>query len=281
MSESVGDYKDRLFPILSLCDSGGDIGNLGKPCGVTTDSISDSIYVCDSLNDRIQVFSSEGIPLFVFGYNSLESVRMKNPHSIVVSKSRVTVSQDGKANGSTACILMFSIEGDLITAWSLPGSVAGEFRCANGITIDESCDELYVCDYCKNKVLIFSNYSPKLDEIAGLFLPISVHLTDKNIIILNNNNPCVYEYSYDLQLLNKYIARDWRQVSIPTCLTLDHKNNVIITDRGAHCIHIFRRDGTLVRVIFNDVQMPSAVTTDRKGRIILTSSRDEHCLQFF
>ena len=281
MSEKVGEYKDRSSPILSLCDSGGGIGNLNKPCGVITDSISDNIYVCDSMNNRVQVFSSEGVPLFVFGHNPLESVRMNNPHDIVIYKNRVTVSQDGKSNGSTACMLMFTIEGDLMTAWSLPGKCVGEFRCAYGIAFDETCEELYVCDYSRNQVLIFSNYSPKLDEIVGLFLPISVCLTDNYIVILTNNNPCVYEYSYDLQLLNKYIARDWRQVSIPTCLALDSRNNILITDRGAHCIHIFRRDGTLVRVIFDDIQLPSAVTMDRKGRIILTSNRDGHCLQFF
>ena len=281
MADKVGDYKDRLSPILNMCDSGSGIGNLNKPCGVTIDKISDNIYVCDSLNNRVQVFSSEGVPLFVFGHNPLESVRMKNPHSIVIYNNRVTVSQDGKSNGSTACVLVFTIEGDLITAWSLPGKIGGEFRCAYGLAIDETCEELYVCDYCKNKVLIFSNYSPQIDEIAGLFLPISIHLADNYIVILSNNSLCVCEYSYDLQLLNSYIARDWRQVSIPTCLTLDSNNNILITDRGAHCIHIFRRNGTLVRVLYKDIQMPSGIAIDKRGRIILTSNREEHCLQFF
>ena len=65
---------------------GSELGYLNRPAGVKLDRKT-RVYVSDSLNHRIQVFSSVGVPLRVFGGEGYEPGLFRLPLGLDVSSS--------------------------------------------------------------------------------------------------------------------------------------------------------------------------------------------------
>ena len=112
--------------------------------------ITGKVYVADSGNHRIQVFTAEGKFLRMFGNAGEGKERVNGPVGIAVDGSdMVYVSQPNEHSVS-----LFTSEGQFVTSFStvLQDEEKKEF---GPIGLAEHNGLLYVCDYKMGKVKIF------------------------------------------------------------------------------------------------------------------------------
>jgi DNA-binding beta-propeller fold protein YncE len=107
--------------------TGSRRGYFKSPLGIACDNTG-RVYVTDSKNHRIQVFTAEG--KFVMKIEG----HLDWPCAVAVDNSQVYVS-DG---GTQKCISIFSMLGKYIYSF-------GKFFCPRGLTVDDT-GVVYVCD---------------------------------------------------------------------------------------------------------------------------------------
>ena len=130
----------------SFGSHGGGSGDrqFNYPWDVAFDS-SGSVYVADSGNHRIQVFTPEGKFLRKFGKKGSGEGELKWPSSICIdSDDMVYVTERNGHRVST-----FTSQGKFVQSFG-----AGEFIEPSGIAVDTS-GLVYVSDRCGNRIQIF------------------------------------------------------------------------------------------------------------------------------
>ena len=112
--------------------------------GVAVDYQTGYIYVSGMINNRVQVFDSDGEYLYKFGD------QMNSPRSIAISENRVFVSQF-----NSSCVSVHDLNGTLITQLGSVGSGESQLRRPIGIAINEINGDIYVCDSKNNRIQMF------------------------------------------------------------------------------------------------------------------------------
>lgn len=123
---------------------GDEVGRLKHPLGVAVDS-DDVIYVADSGNSRIQIFSCEGIPR-----GMIVSKEMACPWGVAISKAGHIVVTD--YNNHRVCI--FNKDGSSALQFGSRGDADGSLNNPAGITVDDQ-GQYVVADRSNHRVQIF------------------------------------------------------------------------------------------------------------------------------
>jgi DNA-binding beta-propeller fold protein YncE len=130
---------------------------------------SPKIYVADSGNNRIQVLSLDGVPVFQFGSEGKESGHFMKPEGIAVNSNGVIYVADTQNNR----IQIFSNDGIFLTAFgkygtSKEGKKSAEivFQNPKAIIID-SRNLVHVLDSGNNRIQVFKEDGAFAGEIGG------------------------------------------------------------------------------------------------------------------
>ena len=94
-------------------------GSLKSPEGIALDQ-EGNVYVADTANNRIQVFSSNGNFISKWGENGSANGTLRSPEGIAVDSSSGNVYVADTANNR---IQVFSSNGTFISKWGENGSV--------------------------------------------------------------------------------------------------------------------------------------------------------------
>jgi DNA-binding beta-propeller fold protein YncE len=108
-------------------------GDFAKPTGVAVDQ-EGNLYVCDTMNSRIEIFDAEGKFISTFGRPG------DGPGSFARPKG-VAIDGDGHiwvADGQQDRVQVFNQEGQLLISFGGHGMLPGQFQGLVGITIDSS-----------------------------------------------------------------------------------------------------------------------------------------------
>jgi DNA-binding beta-propeller fold protein YncE/uncharacterized protein YjiS (DUF1127 family) len=138
---------------LSFFDTFGKEGD-GKaefsyPSGIAVGKTGE-VYVADSGNHRVQVFTAGGKFLRMFGcYEGMEDLNYPNCIS-VDAEGMVYVGEGGSYRVS-----VFTPEGHPVMSFGRKGEGPGEFNWPCGLSHDHR-DVLYLCDYSNNRLQVFS-----------------------------------------------------------------------------------------------------------------------------
>ncbi|PLX16927.1 MAG: hypothetical protein C0601_08815 [Candidatus Muiribacterium halophilum] len=132
---------------------GVDQGRFNYPSGIFVDYFS-RLFVVDSMNDRIQVFTGNDLFSFEFGgfgwstsLNDLKG-RFNRPSDIVVGRFVYVVDTENHR------VAKFDIDGNFISAFGGNGSKDGEFYLPKGICMDLSGD-IYIADTENDRIQKF------------------------------------------------------------------------------------------------------------------------------
>lgn len=106
--------------------------------------------VSDSLNFRVQVFSSQGLPVSVFGSRGNRPGSFARPRGVAVDSDGNIYVVDALFD----VVQIFDSAGRLLMDFGGPGSDAGKFWLPTGITIDAH-DIIYISDSYNNRVQVF------------------------------------------------------------------------------------------------------------------------------
>jgi len=130
---------------------------------------SPQIYVADSDNNRIQVLSLDGAPVFQFGSEGKESGQFKKPEGVAVNSNGVIYVADTQNNR----IQIFSNDGIFLTAigkygTSEEGKKSAEivFQNPKAITIN-SQNLVHVLDSGNHRIQVFEEDGAVIGEIGG------------------------------------------------------------------------------------------------------------------
>ena len=152
VTDSYSDCVKILNPDLTFSSSfgseGSRSGQFSSPCGVAFDSTG-KVYVADSGNHRIQVFTEEGKFLRKFGRKGSGGGGGDFYGICIDSKDVVYVTENGNDR-----ISVFTCEGKFRTSFGSWGRRLGKFNSPCGIALDKD-DNLHVSDTYNDRLQIF------------------------------------------------------------------------------------------------------------------------------
>lgn len=125
-------------------------GEFSYPQGISVDA-QGTMYVTDSRNNRVQVFSSSGQLVNVWGQRGDAPGQFYAPDGIAVdANGNVFVSEYGNNR-----VQVLTAGGRFITSWGSKGSGPGEFNGPGGLAIDAQ-GNVYVADQGNSRIQMFS-----------------------------------------------------------------------------------------------------------------------------
>ncbi len=117
-------------------------GQFDDPYDIACDSTG-KMYVADSDNSRIQIFTADGIFIRMLSRNGIQL-----PISITIDSNDTVYVGDFNHR-----ILVYTCDGKLITYFGGNGTQSGRFNYPRGLAVD-SCGVLYVCDRNNGKTIL-------------------------------------------------------------------------------------------------------------------------------
>eukprot|EP01116_Phalansterium_solitarium_P006908 TRINITY_DN19338_c0_g1_i1.p1 TRINITY_DN19338_c0_g1~~TRINITY_DN19338_c0_g1_i1.p1 ORF type:complete len:509 (-),score=133.99 TRINITY_DN19338_c0_g1_i1:277-1803(-) len=132
------------LPVRQFGSYGSTDGEFYYPEAVALDRSTGNVYVADSGNGRIQVFSADGKFLFKFNDHLLE------PRGLAISSNGRVFVADYRQNK----ILEFALDGSWVQSFGGPGDALDNFDGAYGVCVD-SAGRLAVADRERHSLVIF------------------------------------------------------------------------------------------------------------------------------
>jgi glucose/arabinose dehydrogenase/plastocyanin len=145
-------YSQELSYFSNWRETGRGQERLSEPAGIAADPSSGNIYVADTSNNRIQVFSNNGTFISKWGKYGTADGSFNSPTGIASD-------QQGNiyvADTSNDRIQVFSNNGTFISKWGTYGSTDGSFNNPAGIAVDSE-GNTYVADTANHRIQVFSN----------------------------------------------------------------------------------------------------------------------------
>ena len=252
VEELGGRYRERINPVKKFGTKGEKKGELNNPSGLTLYR-NESIYIADTDNSRIQIFSTAGKFVAEFGKEQLH-----RPDSIALYDKWVFVS-----DYSHKAVFKFQISNNKFVCQSAKVELVWPL----GITVDTN-GEVLVAD-CHNNRIAILNLELKLVRKIGkdkLKLPQDVKINQNNIFVADNNeinNIHIFTESGD-------IIRSFIKLEKGTGLNhfcFDLYNNIIVSNSRSKSIQIYTINGELIhKIVCKD--NPKGIAVDNNNNII-------------
>ena len=109
------------------------------------------MYVTDSGNHRVQLFSTNVQFISSFGSEGSQHGQLYYPRGICVDSTNTVHATDEYHRVS-----VYTSSGEFINkCFGTQGSGEGEFDYPKGVAVDNTTGALYVCDYFNNRVVVY------------------------------------------------------------------------------------------------------------------------------
>lgn len=220
---------------------------LDKPMDVTR--ANDYIYVSDTNNQRIQVFSLDGTPLFDFGEQGTQPGQFRFPYGIAGdNQNRVYVAD--MYNGK---ISIHNASGEFLDYFALELSEQQIIQSPGGLRIIN--DHVYVTDIRANKVFVLNLSGNLLLEIGeagsgeGQFLaPNAITADDEgNIYVVDTGNQRVQVFDPEgnfVLMFNGSPNGEGDSLFVnPRGIGINSDGEVSVVSNLTHIVHVFDKEG--------------------------------------
>ena len=283
----VPDYKTKQLPTAYCCKRSSfwkpSPGELKFPRSLAIHYKTGNIYIADTYNHRVQVFSCNGDYFFMF------SEKMGLPVGICISQNKVFVTH----LNVVLFINMYELEGKLIKSVDI-----GKFQFVMGmqvlqpfgLDVSNRNNNIYVCDYYAHRIQILTEelmYHSML-KMDKLKRPTDVKVTRDRVLVLADSDPCMFVFNSDHIQTNRIITRgDGARRNYSLCFDIDREYNIIMSDFRNHCVYVFNQEGGLIHKFGKEGQgigefyHPCGIALDSTGHIIVVCEKNTNCLQFF
>ena len=238
------DYKSKTQSVISVCDRGTGNEQLKYPYGVTVDHNTGNIYVADYCNNCVKVFDNTAKYLLKFG-DGKEEGEMSFPKGLLIRDNKVFVSHshcilvyqlDGKFVSSIGS------EGSGELQFNFPSGLSTD-KYNNDIYICDAGN--YRIQIISENLQFQSQFGQDT-----LHHPRDIKHYKDNIFILDESNPCLHIYNRDLVLQQSVVTRGkGQQVRDPWFFFIDNFGNILIADFGSNSILILNSEFELIHKI--------------------------------
>ena len=264
------------------------VGNIGIgrrdvkwPYGVSAHEDTGRIYVVDSYNHRIQVFSETGDYVNQFGNQHLSG-----PWGILIHEDSVYVTD----YWSHALFLFSRRDLSLVKRAGKKGSGKEEFNFPRQLAISPN-ELVYVADDKNNRIQILNSdlgFKGSLQH-PSMNRPVDVKFSMKEMFVLScEDNPCVHIFTLSGEKIVSVISRGHElQVRRAYFFCLDAQNNIVISDWSVDGVKVFSHEGDLLHRGEERGHKPGMLTRAggiaifKRTKLVCVSSNASCVLQIF
>ena len=277
----VPHYATCHTPVVATGKKGRSPGELDAPFGVAIHDETHQIFVANTINHRVEIFSETGEFLSQLGVGQLSS-----PSGIAIHGDSVYVSCNGdhtvsKFSLSEMCCVR-RIGGE--------GSNNGQFNWSVQLTTD-LIGRVFIADTGNNRICI---HDPDLNHLRNITHQSMLQPTDVKIsrdclyVLCPDENPCIHVLTLEGDKLHFLInCGEEMDVLEPISFCLDPLNNFVLSNWESHSIRVFSPEGNLLHTIGREGHQPGmfynpvGVVITPNGRLVCVSSNENYGLQIF
>ncbi|XP_066270090.1 tripartite motif-containing protein 3-like [Branchiostoma lanceolatum] len=263
---------------------GSQPGQFMRPSGVTV-SEEGEIFVADSQNKRIQVFTLQGT--FVRQFPTILSDGQKIGPS--------DVAMDGEGN---LWVMGFTNLADFAVQYTKQGRVLRKFHLqktwwGRGVAMDTRRNHILITrtttghwSHPHGEVLVYRPDGTLVRTVGQqqeMKNPVYITVDGEGRILVSDyDNGCVYVYNQDGQFLFQFggFGSGEGQLQDPRGICTDRAGNVIVVDRGNSRLEMFDKTGRFIKHITTDIEVPKAVAMATQGQLVITDI-DNHKVTIF
>ncbi|XP_019621272.1 PREDICTED: tripartite motif-containing protein 2-like [Branchiostoma belcheri] len=259
---------------------GSGTGQFMCPSGVTV-SDEGEIFVADSGNQRIQVFTLQGT--FVRQFPTVVS----GGHEI----HPLDVAMDGEGNlwvvrytgsRSAGFAVQYNKQGRVLRKSDLQKK-----RCPRAVAVDTRRNHILITqttvdwDNKHGQVLVFRPDGTLVRTVGQqqrMKRPEYITVDGEgNILVSDWENHCVYVYKEDGQFLFQFggRGRGEGQLKQPSGICTDRAGNIIVADHGNSRVEMFDKTGKFLKHITTDMKEPWAVAMATQGQLVVTNHMED------
>ena len=279
-------YTSISMPVMANGRNGDGPQEFQELRDVAIDSATRNIFIADSGNHRVHVYSAQFGFKYYIGQEEGPG-KMSQPWGLCIHKDTLFVTQ-----WWSHCVKSYNISnGEVARKIGHFGSELGEFSFPQGIAMN-SKDNLFVCDSKNNRIQVFTNELVfiKLFGETQLDSPRCVRVSPLNddVIVLDHGDKCIHIFSVEGDLkLNMISQGKEGQVYDPYFFAVDQWLNLTISDRLNHCLKVFDSEGILMHRIgsegsnLGEFKYCMGLCPWRESGFITACLKNEGCIQFY
>ncbi len=275
---------DRLWPALQ------QPWYFNGPEGIAIEK-SGGILVVDSMNARIQKYTSNGQLLTEWGTLGNGFGEFENPTGVAVdSQNNVYVTDTFNHR-----VQVFAPDGTFLFQFGEIGSGVGQFNGPEGIVIDRE-DQVFVVDSPNFRIVVFGQDGTFLyawgtfGAGAGQFKrPSGIAISgDDTILVTDSAAHRVQQFTMEGVFLNQWGAfgEEAGQFSRPLGIVTDQENSVYVADSGNRRIQVFNLEGDFLEIYDTQDKFTSGITAPNQlalhpdGSLFATARVGSRVLKF-
>ncbi|KAL9979988.1 hypothetical protein ACROYT_G008516 [Oculina patagonica] len=218
---------------------------LNNPWGVAVNERNE-IAVTDNVNNRVQIFSSDGTWFRSFGRKGNEQGEFDFPAGIAFDKNGNIIVVDSRNHR----VQFFSGQGEYLNQFGEKGNLDHQLMLPTGLSVN--CDGNIIVEDTNNKLVkMFSPSGQLLQKISGegcLTYPIHCVQYENYLIISDSDEYCIKVLDGEGNFLYKFGKKgegDGR-FNAPGCLSVNKAGHLMGCDKDNHRIQVFELSGKFV-----------------------------------
>ena len=275
----------HVKPVLSFGEKGSGDGMFKYPKGVAVTD-KDEIVVADQLNNRVQVFDSNGTFLRFFGHQGENAGEFKHPFGIAINKDKnIFVADNGNHR-----IQILSWEGRHLDSFGGQGSLDSQLSRPWGLSLD-STGNVIVADSGNKLIKIFTPDGRFVMKIAGqgsLSYPVHCVQCGEYFIVSDRGEHCIKVFNRERHFQYKFGKRGEGdgEFNCPSYLLVNESQHLFVCDQKNHRVQVFELNGKFIGKFgtngskLGEFIEPILVEMLSNGQIVVCD-KDNHRIQKF
>jgi len=259
---------------------GKGLGEFHGPSAI--DSDSQNIYVCDSMNNRIVVYSNYNQPLYTVGQKGKDAKELDRPSSVAVDET----GQMYIADSFNDRVCVYSTDGD----WKFNVGGRGKLNKPRGVACAKNGEVFVVSDTGNQRIQVYSGSGTcrgnfgKLGMNEGQFVrPQGISLWDNKVYVSDSFNFRVQIFDLEGRLLDSMGKQgsEAGEFEEPRDIAIDTSGNVIVTDTKKNCLLVFDKHGNFIREYgsqgsgVHQFDSPEGVHVDEINRVFIADRKND------
>ena len=197
----------------------------------------------------------------------------------------------GFAMGKRGEFIVTDLAGNRVLTYSHSGELIGRFSCTDckicDVTVTQENNILLAVRGAGSALARLYNMDGHVLQNIGEYYkydkPSGIALTSKNQIIVSNlEGDNIYILTSQFKMSKKF---GWKgsgsqHFNSPNFLTIDSKDNIIVSDNGNDCIKMFDHTGEFVRKFGEGLICPMGIAVDKNDNIIVADAGNQRVQAF-